>query len=78
MNTIQFWLVDTIVKHKIQRSNIRLDDEEDVPDDMLIPDGDYEDDDAASLSSLRIANNVTKLQNMESELELRKNQTDQD
>lgn len=68
MNIVQFWVVDTIVKHKTVRP-IRLDlDEEALPDDMLISDGEYnaaddasffhdhgsQEDDATSISSIKI------------------------
>ncbi|CEP13654.1 hypothetical protein [Parasitella parasitica] len=66
MNIVQFWLVDTIVKHKPNRT-IKLDLDEELPDDMLISDGEYtaddssllhdngsEEDDAASITSIKI------------------------
>lgn len=39
MNIVQFWIVDTIVKHKTRPLQLR--DEE---DNTLISDGEYEDD----------------------------------
>ncbi|KAI8638853.1 vacuolar membrane protein-domain-containing protein [Parasitella parasitica] len=65
MNIVQFWIVDTIVKHKASRS-IRLTLDEELPDDMLISDGEYnadasslhdngsEDDDTASISPVKV------------------------
>lgn len=40
MNIVQFWVVDTIVKHKTIIP-IRLDDDEELAEDMLISDGEY-------------------------------------
>lgn len=41
MNIVQFWLVDTIVKHKSINKSIRLMGDEEIADDMLISDGEY-------------------------------------
>lgn len=40
MNIVQFWIVDTIVKHKTIVP-IRLDSDEELANDALISDGDY-------------------------------------
>lgn len=40
MNIVQFWIVDTIVKHKTIIP-IRLDSDEELAQDLLISDGDY-------------------------------------
>lgn len=40
MNIVQFWVVDTIVKHKTIIP-IRLDGDEELTEDMLISDGEY-------------------------------------
>lgn len=65
MNIIQFWVVDTIVKHKVLRP-IRLNLDDELPEDMLISDGEYngddsffqdygsDEEDATSISSIRI------------------------
>jgi hypothetical protein len=65
MNIVQFWIVDTIVKHKTLRP-IRLSMDEEMPEDMLVSDGEYnaddsffqdlgsEEDDATSISSIKI------------------------
>lgn len=65
MNIVQFWVVDTIVKHKTILP-IRLDGDEELAQDMLISDGDYNNDltdaffdeddveDATSISSFKI------------------------
>ncbi|KAG2195994.1 hypothetical protein INT47_011499 [Mucor saturninus] len=45
MNIVQFWIVDTIVKHK-DILPIRLDGDEELAQDMLISDGEYTQDDA--------------------------------
>ncbi|KAI8991286.1 vacuolar membrane protein-domain-containing protein [Mycotypha africana] len=55
MNTVQFWIVDSIVKHK-RFSSIYLhleDDEALLPDDTLIPDGEYQAGNAVNSSSNR-------------------------
>lgn len=47
MNIIQFWVVDTIVKHKTAKKAIRLSQDEENVEDMLITDDedeDYDDD----------------------------------
>lgn len=48
MNIIQFWIVDTIVKHKTDKDTIRLAHDEE--EDMLITD-DEDDEDRARLLS---------------------------
>jgi hypothetical protein len=40
MNIVQFWVVDTIVKHKSVKP-IRLNGDEEIAEDMLISDGEY-------------------------------------
>lgn len=47
MNIIQFWIVDTIVKHKSGKKTIRLSHDEEEAEDMLITDDEDEDDDDA-------------------------------
>ncbi|KAI7898888.1 vacuolar membrane protein-domain-containing protein [Cokeromyces recurvatus] len=65
MNIVQFWIIDTIVKHKVLGS-IRLSTDEELSEDMLISDGEYntddvffnengsEEGDANSISSIKI------------------------
>lgn len=40
MNIVQFWVVDTIVKHNTVKA-IRLTGDEEIAEDMLISDGEY-------------------------------------
>lgn len=40
MNIVQFWIVDTIVKHK-SIMPIRLNGDEEIAEDMLVSDGEY-------------------------------------
>lgn len=76
MNIVQFWVVDTIVKHNITRP-IRLNLDEELPDDMLISDGEYnaddisffhdhgsEEEDATSISSIKIQHNSATKANL--------------
>ncbi|KAI9475426.1 MAG: vacuolar membrane protein-domain-containing protein [Benjaminiella poitrasii] len=65
MNIVQFWIVDTIVKHHVL-GPIRLSLDDEVPEDMLVSDGEYnvdddvllfnehEEGDADSISTIKI------------------------
>lgn len=75
MNIVQFWVVDTIVKHNTTRP-IRLILDEELPEDMLISDGEYNADDssffhdhgseedAISISSIKIQHNSATKANL--------------
>lgn len=67
MNIVQFWIVDTIVKHKTSRPiRLGMDEEEMLPEDILISDDEYhaddpffhdqgsEENDATSVASIKI------------------------
>ncbi|KAI8974948.1 vacuolar membrane protein-domain-containing protein [Pilobolus umbonatus] len=54
MNIVQFWVVDTIVKHNTRRF-ISLDNN-DIANDMLISDGEYEEDELLDINNEESAN----------------------